>query len=126
VHDGKPPENLALRAFLDETRPDALVDLHNWMDKRKDGMLVTRLSTSRHLARIWPSSDGKYWLVRNPQDLLDRYGTEAVPEEHRTWCHYCSDRFGTDATTFEFPWFARTARRMRAIGAELLRAYLIR
>jgi len=126
VHDGSPPENRAIRAMLDELRPHTFIDLHNWLDKRKDAMMVTRLSTSRHLLRSWPAMDGKYWRVLNPQEELDRYGTETVPKERHSWRHYCRDKFGSDATTFEFPWFARSTRRMREIGAAMLPAYLVR
>jgi len=108
------PAVAALRGWLDEFRPDVLLDLHGWMYRYQDGFSFTdpdlaaelkrQLHRSRDLDRAWKGSD---LSGRGQQDSL--------------W-DYARQRHGTASLIFSFGWYGRTVAHVRAIGAGVVSA----
>lgn len=116
----------ALKNYIDLIRPSRLLNLHNWMDKEKDGLLANTFQDAEEFRRLMPDmhKDKYYWQLEWTELFLQQHSFESCPEEFKSWKDYTFEKFGTLAITLELPWFNRTTARMREIGKQALITFL--
>ena len=120
------PAWVALKNYIDLVKPSRLLNLHNWMDKEKDGLLTNTLQDAEEFRLLLPDmrEDRHYWALEWTDLFLRQHNLEFCPEEWKSWKDYTLENFGTLAITLEFPWYNRTTARMRQIGKQALDAFL--
>ncbi len=114
------PTSTAMKQAIDRIRPAMAIDLHNWQNKHTDGLLGLDPTIRERFVRFMPDQleFGKEWNIRDPRPLSPK-----IPEKELLRS-YCERNFKAVAVTFEFPWFGRTTRDMRATGRKALWALL--
>ena len=110
----------ALKRAIDRVQPALFIDLHNWQNKRTDGLLFLEPAVSERLVRFMPDQlpFGKQWSIQGPTPQ------PAQPPEKELARMYCQRMYKPVAVTFEFPWFGRTPDDVRATGRTALWALL--
>jgi len=103
----------ALVAFLDQIKPDTLLNYHNWQSKFYDGMWCYDKFYEEDIRNYMKDlyKDGKKlncWTVKG--------NTPVFEFEKCSMQDYAESKYGTKSVTYEFPWFGRTTQRMEEIG----------
>lgn len=110
----------AINQAVDRVRPIWFIDLHNWQNKRTDGLLGLDPEIRKHFLRFMPDQleFGKQWMIREPWPI------PPTPPPQEFVSMHCRRKFGASTVSFEFPWFGRTVDDVRAVGRRALWALL--
>ncbi len=116
----------ALKNYIDNIRPGYLLNIHNWMDKEKDGILSNTKRMALEFRRQMPDliEDGHYWEMEWTDLYLKNNHLSECPPESESWKDYVRKKYRSTALTLELPWYNRTTARMRQIGQQSLIAFL--
>ena len=100
---------------IDRLKPAAYMNIHNWTSKFDDGLIGWDEEEVKVFESFMPALTGDYkrW----------RASMKCVPG-NRSPGRYCRETYGTIGFVLEFPWYGRTAERMRDIGETALKALL--
>ena len=116
----------ALKNYIDKVKPAYLLNIHNWMDKEKDGILANTERMALEFRRQMPDliEDGHYWELEWTELYLKNNQLSECPPESESWKDYVKKKFKSTALTLELPWYNRTTARMKKIGQQSLTAFL--
>jgi len=98
---------------MDELKPDLYLNLHNWTAKFRDGLIG------------WDQEEVDVFRSFMPDQATDFKRWQAsvtIVPGNRSPGRYCRETFGTIGFVLEFPWYGRTASRMRHVGETALKA----
>ncbi len=114
------PEQKIIKQTIDRVRPVVFIDVHNWQNKRTDGLLFLEPAVRERFLRYMPDqlAFGKQWIFRDQAPLPKE------PPKREVARRYCRRVCDPVAVTFEFPWFGRTTDDMRATGRTAIWALL--
>lgn len=117
----------ALKDYVDAVKPTMLLNIHNWMDKTRDGLLANTEYFAESFKKLMPDlhEDGHYWETEWTEKFLQHAKTNVVSEASASWKDYVRNNFYGTALTLEFPWFNRNTARMMEIGRKALIAFLM-
>jgi hypothetical protein len=110
----------AIWEAADRIRPRLFIDLHNWQNKHRDGLLGLEPHLRERFLKFMPDqvAFGKQWHIRDARPVTgDRPGRELLGA-------YCRREFGTVTVCFEFPWFGRTPQDLQETGRQALKALM--
>lgn len=110
------PAHTAISQALQKVQPSVYIDLHNWQNKRTDGLLGIDPEIRQHFVRFMPDQAefGKQWMITEPRLVA------SSPPARELLGDYCRREFKSVTVAFEFPWFGRSPDDMRAAGRKTL------
>jgi hypothetical protein len=102
-------------SFLDNIKPDFLINYHNWQDKFVDGMWCYDEFYESKIKSYLSSTCGdfKKWNSYTVKGTKPVFEYEACSVQA-----YLESTYNIRTVTYEFPWFGRTTERMKNLGAE--------
>ncbi len=115
-----------IKKTLDEIQPHLFINLHNWMDKFKDGLLCRRGKFARKIKFYMPDQIeyGKKWYIEDEEVIFQKRDISICPKLEKSWKNYCEENFGSIGLVFEFPWFGRNTKIMKETGVKALKSCL--
>jgi len=115
-----------IKKVLDDVNPRLFINIHNWMDKFKDGLLCLNGEFARKITFYMPDQIeyGKKWHIEDWDEYIKSRQSPYIPNTSRSWKDYCDEYFGTVGLVYEFPWFGRNTKIMKETGVKALKAVL--
>jgi len=118
VHTAKDAAHDTLRAAIDQARPFAYMNVHNWTNKFVDGLLGNEENIVERILSHLPDDRAhfKRWSVETLWSYMRAHKIDHVAPESQSWKGYVRRNFGGMGVTFEFPWFMRNTADMKEQG----------
>jgi len=118
LHTVKDTAHATLKKAVDSVRPLVHMNVHNWIDKFRDGLLCNEGRIAERILLHMPNDTVhyKYWFVETHADYLKATRKVGCPDQNKSWKDYCKEQFGALGCNFEFPWFLLNTADMRAKG----------
>ena len=115
-----------VKKTLDRLQPNLHINIHNWTNKWRDGLLCNSDALMEHIRVLMPSQERflKTWYLESHASFLNYRGIARTPPENASWKNYLAEKYGCQGVTFEYPWFGRTTADMRKVGRDTLVATL--
>jgi hypothetical protein len=127
LHTVKDAAHATLKRTIDRIRPDVHMNVHNWQNKFRDGLLCNDPAIQNRILTHFPAdaAHGKHWYTQTLYEFLIEGGYVACPPAAKSWKDYVKERFGGTGVTFEFPWFGLSTAEMRKKGKQAFVAYAL-